>query len=185
MPTLYSIGHSTRSNEEFLELLKTYRITYLIDVRTIPKSRRMPWFSKELLAKSCRAQKIRYIHLPSLGGLRKPKKDSINKGWQHSGFRGFADYMETQTFFAGLKELNAYIKSGEHVAIMCAEALPWHCHRTLISDAETIRGIKVLHIFSKTNIRQHKLTAFAKIVPHTRPKKLYYPLEHEQLDLFG
>lgn len=175
MPTLYTIGHSTHSWQEFSDILRAQKITHIIDVRTIPKSRRVPWANKDKLKPSLAKHHIHYVHLPALGGLRHAAKDSINQAWHNASFRGYADYMQTPEFFAGLKELNHFLKRRHRVAVMCAEALPWRCHRSLIADAEVVRGIKVLHIMSKTNLKPHELTNFAKVDRNKRPIKIYYP----------
>lgn len=175
MTTIYTIGHSTRSLEEFLELLKLHQITELVDVRTIPKSRRFPWFAKPELAKALKKHKIGYTHLPQLGGLRHTVADSINLGWHNASFRGFADYMQTPEFFAGFNALKKIIKQNKRVALMCAEAVPWRCHRGLISDALLIRGVRVLHITSKSEPHEHILTEFAVVDRSKRPIKLFYP----------
>lgn len=172
---LYTIGHSTHSIAEFIELLQIYDINYLVDVRSIPQSRHVSWFNKTRLSSALKKYKIDYLHYPILGGLRHSSKDSINGAWQNDGFRGFADYMQTPEFFEGLKGLNKLIKDYKNVTIMCAEAVPWRCHRSLIADAEVIRGSSVLHIISKSSIKQHTLTAFAKIDRNKKPIKLYYP----------
>jgi len=175
MATLYTIGHSNHSLEEFLELLNHYQIGQLVDVRSMPRSRYVPWFNKEKLSNSLKKHKIHYLHLGELGGLRHSKKDSINTGWNNKSFRGYADYMQTPEFFNGLKNLNALLKSGKKVAIMCAEAVPWRCHRSMIGDAEIIRGIKVLDILTTKVIKPHILTSFAVIDRSTKPIRIYYP----------
>lgn len=178
MRRFFTIGHSTKTLQEFLKILHSYRITHLIDIRTIPRSRKVPWFNHDSLRKVCEEEEIVYQHLPELGGLRTPKKDSINQGWHNSSFRGFADYMQTGAFFAGIKKLNEFLKKGHNVAIMCAEAVPWRCHRSLVADAETIRNIRVWHIMNEKKSYEHKLTDFAKINRTTRPMKIYYPLDN-------
>lgn len=175
MPKLYTIGHSTHTLQEFLEILHTHKITHIVDVRTIPKSRYVPWFNENTLKRALNKVNISYTHIVALGGLRKPNKDSINQGWHNASFRGYADYMQTPEFYAGLKELNQLIKRKQKVAIMCAEALPWRCHRSLIADAEKIRGVTVLDILSRTSIHLHKLTSFAVVDRSKRPLKIYYP----------
>lgn len=172
---LYTIGHSTRTLKEFIELLNIYEITHLVDVRTIPKSRRFPWFNKSALAAALHKEKIKYTHMSELGGLRHAHKDSINQGWHNASFRGYADYMQTPEFFVGLKALNDMIKEKGNVAMMCAEAVPWRCHRSLIGDAELVRGIDVLDIMSRTSLHTHELTSFAKIDRKKRPIQIYYP----------
>lgn len=172
METLFTIGHSTHSLEEFIALLKSCEITQLIDVRTIPKSRRYPWFEKESLAASLLKNNIHYTHMLGLGGFRKPVANSPNMAWKNEGFRGFADYMQTSEFELNLEKLNKIIENNNHVVIMCAEALPWRCHRSLISDAEVVRNIKVIHIINLSKTQEHKLTPFAKI---KKGHQVYYP----------
>ncbi len=169
---LYTIGHSTRPLPVFISLLKKYKIKRLIDVRTIPRSRHNPQFNRETLPVRLRKNGIRYLHLKGLGGLRHALPDSINRGWRNSSFRGYADYMQTREFSANLKQLVALVKKRGATAIMCAEALPWRCHRSLIADALTVKGLPVRHIMSATTANQHKLTAFARV---TRGKVSYPP----------
>lgn len=172
-PELYTIGHSNRTLEEFLEILKAHGIGRVVDVRTVPKSRRVPWFNKEELAPALSKAGIQYAHLPELGGLRHSRKDSTNLGWKNASFRGFADYMATPKFETGLEELNRMLPD-QKTAIMCAEAVPWRCHRSLIADAETARNIPVEHLMSSTTKRRHTMTAFA--VPGTGPApRITYP----------
>jgi uncharacterized protein (DUF488 family) len=174
-PDVFTIGHSTRNEEEFLDLLKTRGVTHLVDIRTIPKSRRNPQFSQDFLSKFARNAGIRYTHLKGLGGLRHSSKESINTGWRNSSFRGFADYMQTSEFTESLNELTELIsresKRGGRVAYMCAEAVPWRCHRSLVSDALTIRGFRVAHILSRRIIKDHEITSFAVV----RGRKITYP----------
>lgn len=177
MPTLYTIGHSNHTLNAFLELLQTYQITHIVDVRTIPKSRHVPWFNEKALNHALQKENIGYTHLAELGGLRHAAKDSINMGWHNSSFRGYADYMQTPEFFAGLKALNQIIKKNHRVAIMCAEAVPWRCHRSLIADAEVIRHYRVCDILSKTSIRSHVLTPFAKVNRQKKPMQIDYPAD--------
>lgn len=171
----YTIGHSTHTLQEFLEILHSHKITHIVDVRTLPKSRQVPWFNQNRLKTSLKKEKIFYTHLAKLGGLRHTNKNSINLEWHNPSFRGFADYMQTPDFFSGLKELNEIIKQNNRVAIMCAEAVPWRCHRSLIADAELVRHYQIWDIMSKTAIRQHKLTEFAVVDRTKRPIKVYYP----------
>jgi uncharacterized protein (DUF488 family) len=161
-PSIYTIGHSNRTLEDFETLLERYGIQMLIDVRTVPRSRHVPHFNTENLARALAAKKIDYRHMKVLGGLRKPVKDSINLGWRNSGFRGFADQMQTEEFRAGLAELTR-LAAEEKTAIMCAEAVPWRCHRSLISDALTIRGWEVKHILSLTSAQLHQVTPFGVV----------------------
>ncbi len=175
MPKLYTIGHSTHTLEEFLDILHAHEIMHIVDIRTIPKSQYVPWFNENKLSSVLNKAKISYTHLSALGGLRKSNKDSINQGWRNVSFRGYADYMQTPEFYAGLKELNQLIKQKGKVAIMCAEALPWRCHRSLVADAEVVRGITVLDIMSRTSIHIHQVTSFAVVDRSKRPIKIYYP----------
>ena len=156
------MGHSTRTIEEFIRLLKAHGVGQVIDVRTIPRSRYNPQFNTDSLSASLKKVDIGYLHLPGLGGLRHAKRDSTNKGWRNSSFRGFADYMQTPGFEEALKKSLKAAKR-QHVALMCAEAVPWRCHRSLIADALMVRGIRVEHILSVTNRKIHSLTPFAKI----------------------
>ena len=160
--TLSTIGHSTRPIEEFIAILKAHGIRQLIDVRTIPKSRHNPQFNREKLPASLEEAGIRYMHMPGLGGLRRPRADSINAAWRNSSFRGYADYMQTPEFERNLEELIAAAREAPS-AIMCAEAVPWRCHRSLVADALVARGIPVREILSATNARPHSLTPFAKV----------------------
>jgi uncharacterized protein (DUF488 family) len=159
---VYTIGHSNRSLDKFIAILRHYNIDCIVDVRSIPKSFHNPQFNKDSFKIDLKKQKIKYFHLKGLGGLRHAKKDSVNTGWNNASFRGFADYMQTPAFRKALKTLVKYI-SKYRVAIMCAESLPWHCHRSLISDALIINKIQVEDIFSKTIKKSHFLTSFAKV----------------------
>lgn len=170
MRTVYTIGHSNRTWQEFLELLRAHKIERLIDVRTIPRSRRNPQFSRETLAPKLRGARINYAHLRKLGGLRHARPDSPNSAWRNASFRGYADYMQTPKFEEGLKRL---IKLGKQkrTAMMCAEAVPWRCHRSLIADALVARGTRVAHIASRKRAPVHKLTPFARV----RGRRVTYP----------
>jgi uncharacterized protein (DUF488 family) len=159
--TIHTIGHSTRSIGDFIGLLNAHGIVQLADVRTVPKSRRHPQFVREALAQSLPAAGIAYRHFPALGGLRKPRADSRNTAWRHSGFRGYADYIETSAFEEALDALVAW--SGRPTALMCAEAVWWQCHRRLIADALTARHIDVRHIMSAGPESPHELTEFARV----------------------
>jgi uncharacterized protein (DUF488 family) len=170
MQTLYTIGHSTRSIEDFVGLLTTYDIRELVDVRTIPGSRRHPQFSGEALVAALEEAGITYRHLKELGGLRRPSKDSLNTGWHNLSFRGYADYMATNAFEQGLQALTT-IAEKYPTAIMCAEAVPWRCHRSLIADALTTQGWQVRHILNKTSAHLHKPTPFLTV----QNGKLLYP----------
>jgi uncharacterized protein (DUF488 family) len=168
--TLFTIGHSTRSLDEFVGLLQANRVDLVADVRTAPGSRRMPHFAKAALADELPLRGIEYVHLPELGGLRKPKGDSINTGWRNLSFRGYADYMQTDAFARGLDRLLGM--ATEHdLAIMCAEAVPWRCHRSLIADALTARGFESWEIIGQAQPRLHSMTPFARV----RADRVYYP----------
>ena len=159
---IYTIGHSTRTIEEFEKLLENFAIGLLLDIRTLPRSRHVPHFNSEELARSLAQKKIDYRHLKLLGGLRKPAKDSINLGWRNLSFRGFADYMQSEDFQKGLAELES-LAGGKTAAFMCAEAVPWRCHRSLVADALTVRGWQVRHILSTADPQIHQLTPFAAV----------------------
>jgi len=162
MKTLYTIGHSTRTFEEFLDLLQAHHIQELVDVRTVPQSRHNPQFGQTQLRTALAHAGIAYIHLKKLGGLRHPSNDSINLGWQNLSFRGYADYMATPEFQQSLQELEDRAAK-KTVAIMCAEALWWRCHRSLIADALTVQNWQVLHIQSRKTAKHHGLTSFLKV----------------------
>ncbi|HET6956721.1 MAG TPA: DUF488 domain-containing protein [Vicinamibacterales bacterium] len=160
--TIYTIGHSTRSLDDFVGLLQQHGIVQLADVRTVPKSRRHPHFAGDALSKSLPGAGISYRHAPGLGGLRKPAADSNNSGWRHPSFRGYADYMQTPAFEDALNGLIQW--SGERLtAVMCAEAVWWQCHRQLIADALVARGIEARHIMSAKAADVHTLTSFARV----------------------
>jgi len=159
---LWTIGHSTRPIDEFVSLLKAHGIQQLVDVRTVPRSRHNPQYNNEALLKSLRDEDMSYKHMPKLGGLRKPKKDSINTGWRNESFRGYADYMQTDEFQRAIEELIAHGTS-KKTAIMCAEAVPWRCHRSLIADALVTRDWEVRHIMSETKADRHQLASFAAV----------------------
>lgn len=168
--TIYTIGHSTHPAPEFIALLKAHDIALLTDIRTIPRSRHNPQFNTENLKKSLKAEGISYLHLKELGGLRKTRKDSPNMGFRNSSFRGYADYMQTAEFEEALKNLIA-LSEKQPIAIMCAESVPWRCHRSLVSDALTVRHIPVMHIMPDGRLSEHHLTSFAK----ADDKTLTYP----------
>ena len=160
--TLWTIGHSTKPIGEFLALLKAHQIQRLVDVRTVPRSRYNPQFNTDALTKSLADVAIGYQHAADLGGLRKPKKDSLNTGWRNESFRGYGDYMQSAAFWKSLDALMS--DSGQlRTVIMCAEAVPWRCHRSLIADALVSRGWEVPHIISKTKADPHRMTPFAKV----------------------
>jgi uncharacterized protein (DUF488 family) len=160
--TIYTVGHSTRPLGGFIDLLAAHEIGQLVDIRSIPRSRRHPHFSAGELAASLEAAGIVYRHVRALGGLRKPRADSRNTAWRAEGFRGYADYMETQAFADGLDEL-VVLAGAMPTAIMCAEAVPWRCHRQLVADALVARGIEVRHITSISSAPLHTLTDFAQV----------------------
>lgn len=159
---IYTVGHSTRTIDDFIELIKSYGIEEVIDVRTIAGSKYNPQYNEENLRKSLEENSLTYLHLKELGGLRHPNKDSINKGWVNKSFRGYADYMQTLEFLKAVEQL-IVLSNKNKVVIMCAEAVPWKCHRTLIGDALTVRKIKVVDILSIDNHITHKLTKFAEV----------------------
>ena len=167
-----TIGHSTRPLQEFLELLQAHAVSRLVDVRTVPRSRYNPQFNRDSLPEALGKAGITYVHTPELGGLRHPRADSQNAGWRNASFRGFADYMQTPEFAAALEALMESARE-EQIALMCAEALPWRCHRSLIADAFTVHGVSVEHIMSKTARQTHALTPWAEV----RRKRLTYPAQ--------
>jgi uncharacterized protein (DUF488 family) len=159
---LFTVGHSTRSLEELISLLSGFGIRAVVDLRKIPRSRHNPQFNADTLPSALQARGISYAHLAGLTGLRHQKAGSINSAWRNRGFRGFADHMMTDDFEAALTELCA-LADREKVAIMCAEAVPWRCHRSLIADALTARGVSVAHITSPGRAEPHRMTPFAKV----------------------
>ena len=159
---VFTVGHSTRTLDEFVQVLKAYGVQRLVDVRTIPRSRHNPQFNRETLSKFLRNRRINYRHMKALGGLRHARADSPNMGWQNASFRGFADYMQTLEFEEALQKL-IYLAVQKLTAIMCAEAVPWRCHRSLIGDALTVCGIKVQDIFSRSHAKPHTLTPMARV----------------------
>jgi len=161
VPVVLSIGHSTRTWKAFLDLLRAHRVKRVIDVRSIPRSRHNPQFNRATLSKKLRAARIGYVHLRKLGGLRHPRRDSPNMGWRNSSFRGYADYMQTSDFEVGLQRLMK-LAGQKRSAIMCAEAVPWRCHRSLIADALTVRGIQVEDVMSMKRSQVHSLIPFAR-----------------------
>jgi uncharacterized protein (DUF488 family) len=167
-----TIGHSTRSLQEFLALLQAHGVACVADVRTVPRSRHNPQFDQSLLPDSLKQAGVGYVHLPGLGGLRHARRDSVNLGWRNASFRGYADYMQTPEFKRSLDELIA-LASQQPTALMCAEAVPWRCHRSLIADALLVRGIRTEDIMSPTRRQVHSLTPFAKVQGTT----ITYPQE--------
>ena len=170
MLVVYTIGHSTHPWPDFLTLLRAHGIGRVVDVRAIPRSRRNPQFNREVLSRKLRSARIGYVHLKRLGGLRHATRDSKNLGWRNASFRGFADYMQTADFESGLRRL-VQLARQKRSAIMCAEAVPWRCHRALIADALTARGIRVKDIMSTRPARIHRLTSFARV----KHRRVTYP----------
>ena len=160
--TIYTIGHSTHTLAEFVEMLQAFRIGVVVDVRTIPRSRHNPQFNKDELKKSLHSHEIDYVHLDALGGLRHTTKASVNTAWKNASFRGFADYMQTPQFARGIEEL-IKLARGKSVAIMCSEAVPWRCHRSLIGDALLVRNFHVEDIMSGKTSKPHTLTPWARV----------------------
>jgi uncharacterized protein (DUF488 family) len=159
---IYTIGHSIHPAEQFLALLLAHEVRQVADIRTVPKSRRHPQFNRDALDRYLHTHGIGYRHFPALGGLRKPRPDSINTGWRHPGFRGYADHMETAEFSEGLEALLAFADGGR-TTVMCAEAVWWQCHRQLLADALVARGIGVRHILGAANPKPHHLSDFARL----------------------
>ncbi len=159
---VWTLGHSTRPLEDFVALLQSFEIGVLADVRTVPRSRKNPQFNTDALPRSLAPLGIEYAHLGRLGGLRHAGKDSQNTGWRNESFRGYADYLLTPDFELGLGELHTLAERGR-VAIMCAEAVPWRCHRSLVADVLTVRGAEVSHIMTPSKANRHVLTSFAKV----------------------
>jgi uncharacterized protein (DUF488 family) len=172
LPIVLTIGHSTHTLDEFIRLLQAHGATRVVDVRTVPRSRYNPQFNKDSLPGSLKKAGLGYIHMPGLGGLRHAKRDSLNVGWRNASFRGYADYMQTPEFQQSLEEL-IRLANQDRIALMCAEAVPWRCHRSLIADALLVHGIPVEDIMSPTGSRVHTLTPFAEI----RGTIITYPAE--------
>ena len=160
--SIFTIGHSTRALDEFVATLRAHRIELLADVRLIPRSRRYPHFNDDALVDSLPRVGIGYVPFKSLGGRRRPAKDSTNTAWRNASFRGYADFMQTDAFAGALDELMQRARA-KPTAIMCAEAVPWRCHRSLIADALLVRGWEVLDIYDEKKWTPHKLTPFAKV----------------------
>jgi uncharacterized protein (DUF488 family) len=167
---IFTIGHSTRPVEEFIAILHSFKIKKVVDVRTIPRSGHNPQFNADTLKESLIEAHIGYLHMETLGGLRHAKKESPNEAWRNASFRGFADYMQTEEFEKSLEKL-MLTAAKERTAIMCAEAVPWRCHRSLIADALLIRGVDVRHIMTATSDRKHTITPWAKV----SGKRITYP----------
>ena len=160
--TIFTVGHSTRPIDEFLRLLKAHGVQRVVDVRTIPRSRHNPQFNRGQLSPALHRVRIHYRHMPGLGGLRRARRDSANAGWRNASFRGYADYMQTPEFEDSLEDC-IDLATRERVVLMCAEAVPWRCHRSLIADALLARGIQASEITSRLRTRPHSLTPFARV----------------------
>jgi uncharacterized protein (DUF488 family) len=160
--TIWTIGHSTRSIEEFIELLRAQQIRNLVDVRHFPGSRRMPQFNSEALQDALAEHGIHYFHLVELGGRRRARPDSHNLAWRNASFRGYADYMETPSFREGIERLLKIARKGR-TAIMCAEAVWWRCHRSMIADHLKAQGVKVFHVMGPKKIQEHPYTSAAHL----------------------
>jgi uncharacterized protein (DUF488 family) len=175
---IFTVGHSTLPIERFIALLKIYAIECLADIRTVPRSRHNPQFTSDTLGHALKQVTIEYVPLPALGGLRHARKDSPNTGWRNESFRGYADYMQTKAFENGLEVLIEMSRE-ERTAIMCAEAAPWRCHRSLVADALSVRGIPAVEILSTSRYRTHELTPFARV----EGTQITYPPEQPTLPL--
>jgi len=171
-PIVLTIGHSTRTLEEFINLLRAHGASRVVDVRTVPRSLHNPQFNEASLAGSLKKAGLGYVHMPGLGGLRHAKRDSLNPGWRNASFRGYADYMQTPEFEQSLDEL-VRLANQERIVLMCAEAVPWRCHRSLIADALLVRGILTEDIMGPTRRQVHTLTPFA----HVQGTTITYPVE--------
>lgn len=178
-----TVGHSTRTWKDFLGLLRAQGVQRVVDVRSIPRSRHNPQFNQQTLRTKLRAAGIAYVYLRKLGGLRRARPDSPNAGWRNVSFRGFADYMQTPEFAAGLKRLMK-LAGQKRTAIMCAEAVPWRCHRSLIADALIVRGIHVEDIMTPTSSRIHALTSFACVRKNgAEDTQITYPAAKDGCDV--
>jgi uncharacterized protein (DUF488 family) len=179
-PLLYTVGHSTRALDEFVALLRSFDVERIVDVRTVPRSRHNPQFDHDTLAATLRDRRLDYHHMPSLGGLRRPRSDSPNLGWRNPTFRGFADYMQTEAFDEALRQL-IVLCAEMRTAVMCAEAVPWRCHRSLIADALVARGYSVEHIMTPGVSRKHVLNPLAVV----DGDRVSYPAEQQMMTEAG
>ena len=168
--TIFTVGHSDRPLGEFLRLLHAHGVTLVVDVRKMPASRRNPQFNRDALAQALLENDIGYVHMPGLGGLRRRRPDSPNAGWENASFQGYADYMLTSEFQENLEGLLKRV-IGERAALMCAEAVPWRCHRSLIADALVVRGVAVEHILAPSRTQRHVLRPWA----HAQGTRITYP----------
>jgi len=168
---IYTIGHSTRTFDGLVEALRSFGVRALVDIRTVPRSRHVPQFNADSLRRTLPNRRIRYRHMKALGGLRKPRADSTNTAWRNASFRGFADYMETPEFAEALDALRTLARGAGPVAIMCAEAVPWRCHRSLVADALVAHGDEIVDIMAPGTGRPHKLTPWA----HVEGTRVTYP----------
>jgi uncharacterized protein (DUF488 family) len=175
--TIFTIGHSTRSLEDLIAMLKAHGIQRLIDVRSVPRSRTNPQFNRETLPAGLARHGIAYQHEPRLGGLRRARADSVNLAWKNTNFRGYADYMSTVDFQQAVERLTEAGRR-ERVAIMCAEAVPWRCHRSLVADVLTARGVPVEHVMSAAKSQPHTMTPFARV----KEGRVTYPKESLNFD---
>jgi uncharacterized protein (DUF488 family) len=179
---VFTIGHSTRAIGEFTRLLKAHGVRRVIDVRTIPQSRHNPQFNRDQLSPALHSARIHYRHMPGLGGLRHARRDSANTGWRNLSFRGYADYMQTSAFQESLARCIDLAKR-EPVVLMCAEAVPWRCHRSLIADALLVRGVDVREITSRIRTRPHALTPWARVkgtrITYPSERTVSDPISHE------
>jgi uncharacterized protein (DUF488 family) len=161
-PAIYTLGHSTRPPDEFAAILSAFEIRTVADIRTVPRSRRNPQYDQETFSRWLRDHSVEYVHIRELGGLRKPRKDSVNTAWKNDSFRGYADYMQTEAFEEALERLISLL-ARQRTAIVCAEAVPWRCHRSLVGDALLVRNVSVIDIMSSTKAKRHALTPWARI----------------------
>ena len=173
---IFTIGHSTRAIDEFIEILRAYAIERIVDIRTMPRSRHNPQFNRESLSQFLRNRRVSYRYLGKLGGLRSTHADSVNMGWRNKSFRGYADYMQSREFQDGI-EILIKLASEKRTAIMCAEAVPWRCHRSLVADALTVRGFVVMDLMGATSAKKHKLNPMAVVSNRT----VTYPPQHAAL----